>query len=311
VDDLYWAVHSDLSPQSRLDLLHFFSLLRLRIDVDKTPEPSSTMVILGVQITLVYGPSAVTVRLLPEPAKVLFWISELQELLTQPHLLQRLVKLVGRLSFACSSVWGAEARGHLRPLYARLSARPKGSTQQALACLDWWHTRLQSPPVRSLFLHWHLLPPIIAYSDAEGSGGLGLVLCLDSVLWALGSAPSPADLGLLPRKTQIHAYEMLGALAALQTLGPRLRQRRLLLFIDNQSALGVLRKGSCSSAADLTALAAFFHSECRRLHCDVHLFWVPSRLNPADPPSRGSSPGFGSQTRFCLRPPPASTTLEF
>jgi len=156
-----------------------------------------------------------------------------------------------------------------------------------------------------------LIPPILAYSDAEGSGGLGIVLCLDTILWAQGSAPSAADLGLLSRKTQIHAYEMLGALAALQTLGPRLRQRRLLLFIDNQSALGILRKGSCSSAADLTALAAFFNSECRRLQCDAHLFWIPSRLNPADPPSRGSSPGFGSQGRFCLQPPPASVTREF
>ena len=137
------------------------------------------------------------------------------------------------------------------------------------------------------------------------------MLCLDTVLWAQGVSPDPAALGLLPRKTQIHAYEMLGALAALQTLGPRLRQRRLLLFIDNQSALGMLRKGSCSSASDLTALASFFNSECRRLQCDAHLFWIPSRLNPADPPSRGSSPGFGSQTRFCLVPPQPSATLEF
>ena len=197
------------------------------------------------------------------------------------------------------------------PLYGLLRARPRSTLRQAVACLEWWNTRLQSPPIRSLFLLWFLIPPILAYSDAEGSGGLGLVMCLDTVLWAQGTAPDPASLGLLPRKTQIHAYEMLGALAALQTLGPRLRQRRLLLFIDNQSALGILRKGSCSSAADLTAIATFFNSECRRLHCDAHLFWIPSRLSPADPRSRGSSPGFGSQTRFCLQPPPASAAPEF
>ena len=54
----------------------------------------------------------------------------------------------------------------------------------------------------------------------------------------------PADLSrlLLPRKTQIHALEMTALIAALHANLRHLHRRRLLAFVDNQSALGALKK---------------------------------------------------------------------
>ena len=135
----------------------------------------------------------------------------------------------------------------------------------------------------------------ILYTDAEGSGCLGAVVHHDDQsAWLGGAVPRSISNLLQPRKTQIFAYETLMVLVSVSVLGPRLRGRRLLVFVDNTSALGALIKGS-SSASDVHILVPLTWQAAARLSIELFFRWVPSKLNLADPPSRGSSPVIGAR----------------
>jgi hypothetical protein len=67
------------------------------------------------------------------------------------------------------------------------------------------------------------------------------------------------------------------------------------IFVDNQSALGMLTKAA-GKAADLAAIAVHAaHALLRSATC-LTWVWVPSRLNIADAPSRGKIPIVGTRT---------------
>ena len=136
-------------------------------------------------------------------------------------------------------------------------------------------------------------PPIVLYTDAQGSGGLGALVCAGSeaVWWA--SAAPPEVTGLFqPRRTQINPLELLAAFVGLHDLGPRMRGKVVLLFIDNTAALGALKKGG-SSHRDLNALAHLTHAACEQWSARLVALWVPSAMNAADPPSRGRAAALG------------------
>ncbi len=176
-----------------------------------------------------------------------------------------------------------------------------------MACLSWWRSRLQCHPPRVYFFEAFISDPVIAYTDADGSGGLGWMIFEGAsvCLWASGKSPEEISRLLLPRKTQIHALEMLALVGALFANKERLHRRRLLAFVDNQTAIGVIRKGS-SKARDLAALSEVAHRLASECSCELFIQWVPSSLNFADPPSRGLAGELGSRSRFTL---PAALTI--
>ena len=103
-----------------------------------------------------------------------------------------------------------------------------------------------------------LKPVLVAYSDAEGSGGLGwLVRWPGLIVWGMCTPSGNLIKALIPRTTQIHALELLAVLTLLAS-NSTLTDCRLVLFVDNQSALGVLRKGG-SRSPDLTLIAYHIH----------------------------------------------------
>ena len=64
--------------------------------------------------------------------------------------------------------------------------------------------------------------------------------------------------------------------------------RGCVVFIDNTSALGVLRNGRCATD-DLNELAFLTHTLASAFDARLSFHWVPSALNWADPPSRGQA----------------------
>lgn len=75
---------------------------------------------------------------------------------------------------------------------------------------------------------------------------------------------------------------------------------RAVLFVDNQSALGALRKGS-SSSWDMQALVEIFWSQVASTCTQVFFRYVPSKLNIADWPSRGRLASLGTQMPWRVR----------
>ena len=244
------------------------------------------------------------VKLLPEPAKTAFWLQSLRFLLEHCDDLMSsslvFESLVGRLCFACFSVWGPRAKSRLMPLYPWIYKR-EVSVDKVLQCLRWWEDELLHYSGTIVCLRADTRAPLILYTDAEGSGGLGAVMVnQDSSWWFSARTPDFIVSALAPRKTQINGLELLGVWMALSVWKSALVGRTLLLFVDNTSALAIVIKGS-SKSEDLNVLGMAIRDLCSSLSISLHAFWVPSALNGSDPPSRGSPPFISTSTPSVAR----------
>ena len=81
-----------------------------------------------------------------------------------------------------------------------------------------------------------------------------------------------------------------GPYSLLQAIWPFLRGQRVVLFIDNSTALFALRKGRSRTSHPLNELCFSFWALARGLDMELSIAWVPTRFNVADDPSRRVAP---------------------
>ena len=144
--------------------------------------------------------------------------------------------------------------------------------------------------------------PLVLDTDAEGSGGLGAVLCDGaSAEWISCSTPSSFAEALMPRKTQIYPLEVLAAAVALRVWRRRLAHRHLVLFVDNTSALSSLRRGSSRQVDVHSLITQVWDDLYDSGFYGIRVLWVPSKLNLADSPSRSLTPATGSRIAARIR----------
>ena len=283
--------------------LRVIEVLGFTLALDKTPPPSERQDVLGVTLVLSFHEGRPCLRAYVDPRKVVVWLQQIHQALASdfiPH--QDCEQLVGRLGFAAWAVWGPVSWTHLRRLQLH-SLRGAGILSSgARSDLEWWAHRLRSnvPSVRDLS-SIRLEPPVILYTDAEGSAGFGAVLVSSSSsFWVGGHIPSSLRGALHHRATQIFPFEVIAIWAALQVFRGHLQGRRLLLFIDNQSALAVTSKGT-STATDVQAIVSCMWDLIDSLNIQAAFRYVPSKLNLSDPPSRGRQPIVGTRVPLTLR----------
>lgn len=198
-------------------------------------------------------------------------------------------KLAGRLAFASQRIFSRVGRAMIRPLYFRQTHGGRRKTRRLELALGWWRQLLNGPCTRLVPWTPDTRPPIIINSDAEGSGGLAAVLVdCHSGRREFFSFVLPNDIygSFLPRKNHIAAMELVAVLVAVSTWLPTLHGRRVVIYTDNTWAQATLVSG-WAGQADMNALAAAFWLLCGRCDVEAWVDWVPSHVNPADPPSRG------------------------
>ena len=127
--------------------------------------------------------------------------------------------------------------------------------------------------------------------------------------WSSIRPPPLCAAALLPRKTQVTAWESVAPLRALLQEEQLIRGQRLQFFVDNVGAQFALTKGS-STVDDIKGFCAAFWVQVARLDLTVQIFRVSSKANPADAPSRGSCPYGAAKagehgTVLASVPPPA------
>ena len=301
VDDLFWVDFADIASESRDILLEVVSLLGLTLAVDKTPAPASSQEVLGVACSLKTSEQGLHLLLSPENRKLQVWIEEAQQILESTSVdLRRLTKLVGRLSFASWAIWGQVARSRLRAAYSFLSSGLESHRSRMALDLEWWLCLLRNPLPAQACASSGLQAPVLVYTDAEGSSGLGAVLHTPSkTVWFQDHVPTEVTSALSRRKTQIFAYEVIAVWAAVQRFSPQLSGKHVVFFIDNKSALHSLVKGS-SRASDVHLLVRRIWDLLRQHGIKPTFKWVPSKLNLSDLPSRGRPPVVGSMVPSSL-----------
>ena len=294
VDDLFMPVWASISAETREILLEVVDIFGAVLSPAKTPPPSAQMTVLGILVSV----TNVGITLTIEKERLAFWQEELQRLRTLrgPRRRDLACRMAGRLEFAASAAWGSSLRARFNGLYdisngTRDPARAEQDIEWLLRLMD------GDPPSRVIDLVPRADVPVILYTDASGHplNGLGAVLVDgDSVSWTSSTCPAKVLEALTSRRTQINPLEICGVILGLWTFGRNIASRRLLVFIDNQAALGAISKGR-SPIPDFNELVFYARGICSSLSINPVFKWVPSELNWADAPSRASHPHRGTR----------------
>ena len=297
VDDLFTVLPASLAKASRQAILETIDKFGFQLDPEKTPIPSSNMIILGVDITYWVDQSGIPyVTLRIDRAKRAIWIQTLETAEKSRKLSKHLAeKLAGRLEFASSAILGRWVRHRITHIYKHVYSKSSDLSPAAIAEIKWWKQKL-SPEVdlcRTIKLIPDSEDPWIIYTDAHGKGGIGAILCTSVnpkvIAWFGTSCPRSLTESFKDRKTQITMFEAIAVPLAIDHWHRLLSGRRVIFFVDNQSALGALRHGS-SSSWDLNEWVGITHSFIHQRQIQAFWHWVPSAYNLADPPSRNRPP---------------------
>ena len=202
-------------------------------------------------------------------------------------------KWAGRLAFLNAYVSNRLGRSLLRPIIWR-QRTGNGSfrlTPRLRNSLLWFLTILESGLVRHIPLGRPVsLPVVLLYSDAEGNGRVGgvLVCGAGSAKFFRGVIPRNIQRLLKRRRTNITAFELLAALAAITVCGSEIHSGcRLVHFIDSTSALACVVRGF-STKPDLSVISGRVWFELARMNVYYTAEYVSTSCNLADGPSRDS-----------------------
>ena len=138
-------------------------------------------------------------------------------------------------------------------------------------------------------------PPVVVFTDAAfeaGRGTIGVVIKRpgEPLLWTACDCPAWvlrafAELDR-PKEQYIGQLELLAAVVAYTTFPEELRGRRVIHWIENESAVYALVKGY-SSAPDSARVVNLFQGCVAQLAVTPWVEYVQSSDNIADLPSRG------------------------
>lgn len=200
------------------------------------------------------------------------------------HTLPEVQSLYGKLLHACHVI--QPGRAYLTRLeifmgnFHHTPFQPRTPPKGTRADLDWWLTRLTSPPVpRSIpgpiVLHDHS-----AFSDASSGVGLGIVVGEHWRAWTLiGNWHSQGrDIGW----AEAVAFELL--IRTLITLYSP--DAHFKCYGDNTGVIEGWWKGS-SKNAETNVVFRRIHDIAETTGASFHTRYIPSQHNPADAPSRG------------------------
>jgi hypothetical protein len=169
-------------------------------------------------------------------------------------------------------------------------------SSSALRDLDWWTKMLQNRDI-GMKLCTEIVPDdsFGVYSDASTSWGVGVVIGRHYDRFKLTEGwqeweGESRDIGWAEfAAVELAIYFLLRS--------ERLRNRHILVHVDNQGVCGAWAKRSSRNQAQNGVLARIIRI-LLRAQCYVTMTYVKSEKNPADAPSRGLSPSDLTRTNF-------------
>jgi hypothetical protein len=228
--------------------------------------------------------------------------------------LKSLHSLSGSLSHVAMVV--PEGRVNLRGIWTFLSSMSTSCssphaqrpwTPSARRDLEWWSRLLENPDI-SMRLCTEVSPDdsFRVFSDASTSWGVGVVIGTEYDRFKLAEGWENWD----GEARDIGWLEFVGVELAVYFLlaKHRLRNRHILVHVDNQGVVGAWNARVSRNPAQNTVLARIIRM-LLRAQSFISLEYVTSAENPADAPSRGLSPDGLSRTHFPGFPTPLRHVL--
>ena len=243
---------------------------------------------------------------LPEE-KASHWAALIQEHIKARSIShQQLEKLIGKLSFSQTQLFAKFARTQLRPLYRKLYRKVYNAklTLLELHNLRWWYDIISAMSPRWVTTRPTRVP-WIAYTDAATNPPKICALLFE------GTASSPLLSGcwtddvprqwvqLFHRTALIFGLELLALVAFFEQAAPDLADQCIWVYVDNNNVLAAISRGD-SNTDVIAVLVARLWKTLHKFSICAWFSRVPSKLNPADLPTRGKALPFtpGRTSRF-------------
>ncbi len=289
-----------VEPNSTISVATFcireaFSVLGFRLDPDKSQTPSSVAAILGV----VFNTSSLLQQkhftVMAKESRVRNLEKLIDEILQTGSLsATQAASLVGKFNFLCSTLFGKVGRCATLPLRKRQYSTSDASflTETIRTSLQVMKTLLRESPSRQISLIEQ--PPCLLYTDASDVPGRSPQQVLGAYLFdpvdgnqSFSSSEVPPHFVELwqQRKSYMGQLEILAAFFGLSAWEAQLVDRKILLFVDNDSAASNIVRGY-SPLLDSGALAGAFWVLASSMRASVYIDRVESKSNPSDGPSR-------------------------
>ena len=294
VDDYPAIAPREIADETVQSLRACCSLLGWRLKKADVLLPSSGFKALGIHVRL---PASIADPIFVEhwPERKAKDLSEVRSILSEGRCSPaRMRQLRGRLAFlACQSFGrcGGFAARLLTPL-AESSGGARPLTPTEVIGLRSWVSLIQIGRPRKVHTASGGQPVVLVTDGAvESTVTVGAVLfdaAAGRLEFAGGEVPQPvAEMwGRRVGVEQVIGQAEIAPVALSLLLWPEvLRGRRVLIFVDNLSALGALVRGTSPSLAS-ARLASMFWRLAAELEVEVWFDWVPGPANLADAPSR-------------------------
>ena len=294
--DDFFLVEPSLTIQAGIFVMkESFKLLGFSLDPEKSQTPAAICAILGVVFSTAALASERRINVSAKPSRIVNLIHTIDSILSSGDLSPAVAaSIVGKFGFLCSTLFGKVGRCCTAALRHRQysSAYQRAITPEIRLSLQLMKQFLRNCPDRELKLSHE--SPLLMYTDASDVPGrspqrlLGAVLFdpVDRSLVFSSWAVSDATVSQwLQKESYMGQLELLAAPFAFSTWQDRVKNRSIILFIDNDSAAASLVKGY-SPKIDSGAIVGEFWLLVAQLRAHVYIDRVESKSNIADGPSR-------------------------
>ena len=240
---------SDLCSQHMATMLSVCNTLGAPVKPEKVEGPATTITFLGVQLDTVEMTASIT----PDRRQDL--LTDLQRIRSAHTCTkQRLLSLIGKLSFACKVV--PPGRIFLRrlidlsttvgPIHHHVTLN-----REAHLDLNWWLKFLPQWPGTSLLLEseWTLAPHMHLYTNASD---LGYGAYWDGALFNSTWSPQQAT-------SSINWRELFAIVVTCATWGSHWARKRILFHCDNATVVDTWQKRSCRSPTLMVLVRTLYY----------------------------------------------------
>ena len=289
VDDFFGASRSDLKWSGGRCLDRLAALLGLIVEPAKSEDDKLRMKLLGGKVSVCMERRAVNTEI--DEEKAAQWSQEFAEHISSEVMdAGRAAKGAGRMAFAVTVTHDKVGRPFIKPLYRQqFDPLPGGAVSVWLKqALIFWIAYMCLRPSRWTSHTQLERPHSYAWTDACGETAMiaAVVIIHGQMYYSFCNANESFLQQLLPRgDKQIGVLEMTAVFLLLEVFGNELSGHLLSLWVDNQGCLYSLIKAS-SKAPECNKMAAHFWLYISRREINARLFYVESKANIADGPTR-------------------------
>ena len=296
-DDFGFVIFADVMDQALSAFINFCRLLGVHLSAKKCAV-GTTITFLGLKGSFPSPSNRFTLRIALDPEKATKWSSLIESFISAQSIdSNSLDKLLGRLSFATTNIFGKFARAMAKPLYdLRHSPNFVEPLNDELTLnLKWWLSALVGDLSRSVGTR-PVYPRYIIYTDASWKpstqkGRIAAILIerqSGRLIEVLSSEAPLRVVKYFDRSSAIYGLELFALVAAFATWQDRLAGRQVSAFVDNDPSSNGLIRGAAKFLIAHNFILRFWQL-CGHRSISVWFERVPSPVNLADLPTRDRS----------------------